>query len=407
MDLHQRRSVIWIVPLIAAVLGGCASGGSTPEATDKEAVSSEAALSEDVQRIVSLGDRAWQQGAPDTALTQYLDALEQAPDSLPILFRVAEANAREGRSAAAMPYYERMLELDPDNVAALEGSGLALIDLRQYPLANERLERAAAADPQRWRALNGLGIIADLQADYVRAAVYYSAALEVHQGSAMLANNLGYSRYMSGDLIGAEEAFLEAVGADPDFERAWQNLGLLRVRQARYTEALDIFLRSQEPHEAHNTVGYLCFLNTRYTEAEHFLRRAAELSPVYYTRAYDNLKRVEAARHATHVPTSAPATGTSDAASPSRPTAPTPVADKAAEQPAALVTVPKLKLSIDGNASSEALGYLSEGDRVEIIAQTGQWALVSASLQGQSDPVKGWTNVHGLKPLDPAPGTID
>jgi Flp pilus assembly protein TadD len=376
------------IALIAVSLGGCATTQQSESVAESESVNQPAA---EVDQLVAIGDRAWRQGAPDTALLQYMQALDSDPENLSVLFRVAEVHARETRPAQALPYYEQMLVVEPGQVDALEGAGLALIEMRRPGEARARLQQAVTQDPRRWRSRNGLGIIADLEADYAQATLHYSEALVVNPGSAMLSNNLGYSRYMAGDLLGAEEAFLDAVAFDPAFERAWRNLGLLRVKQSRYAEALDIFLRSEEAHEAHNTVGYLCFLNGRYAEAEHFLRRAAELSPTYYDRAYENLARVDAARHASAIQASAPSSPQGAADHP---------ADAADDGTgSARVTASRLRLSVDGNTTSEPVGVLAHGDRVEILARAGNWALVQTSLDGGNTTVRGWAQSWGLETI--------
>ena len=388
MQIIPKIMFLAAVALAAGNLTGCATAQGPDAPDERESVGDAVA---EVDQLVSLGDRAWRQGAPDTALLQYMQALEHDPENLPVLCRVAVVHAREERPAQALPFYEQMLAVEPDQIDALEGAGLALIEMRRPAEARAHLAQVVAADPRRWRSRNGLGIIADLDADYAQAALHYSEALAVNPGSAMLANNLGYSRYMAGDLLGAEEAFLDAVAFDPGFERAWRNLGLLRVRQARYGEALDIFLRSEAAHEAHNTVGYLCFLNERYAEAEHFLRRAAELSPVYYERAYENLARVDAARHASSIPMSG---------RPSAKTSGNQFAGAADEGTgSARVTAARLRLSVVGSTTSDPVGVLARGDRVDILARAGGWALVQASLDGGATSVRGWAQSWGLETL--------
>lgn len=388
MKALRKTVFLAAASLAAAHLSGCATAQSTKTEDEPQTVDARAA---EVDQLVALGDRAWRQGAPDTALLQYMQALEAEPESLPILFRVAEVHAREERPGQALTFYDQMLALEPEQVDALEGAGLALIEMRRNVEAQARLQQAITHDPSRWRSHNGLGIVADLDANYAQAALHYSTALAVNPNSAMLANNLGYSRYMAGDLLGAEEAFLDSVAFDSGFERAWQNLGLLRVRQARHGEALDIFLRSESAHEAHNTVGYLCFLNRQYAEAEHFLRRAAELSPVYYERAYENLARVDAARHASAIPKS----GRSSPKMRDN----HPVESPADETGPARVSAARLRLSVDGSSSSEPIGVLARGDKVEILARAGNWALVQASLDGGTTSVRGWAQSRGLEIL--------
>jgi Flp pilus assembly protein TadD len=105
--------------------------------------------------------------------------------------------------------------------------------------ARKDLELAVSIDDRIPMAHNALGVIADLDRDYPRAQRHYEKALSANPSSPSLLNNLGYSRYLSGNWKGATAAFREALLVDPNYERAWRNLALVYARQKRYTEAVD------------------------------------------------------------------------------------------------------------------------------------------------------------------------
>ncbi len=73
--------------------------------------------------------------------------------------------------------------------------------------AQAKLEEAVRINPDLPRAQNALGVLADIDRDYPRAQRHYQAALAVAGKSAEIWNNLGYSRYLSGNRRGRHRRF--------------------------------------------------------------------------------------------------------------------------------------------------------------------------------------------------------
>jgi Flp pilus assembly protein TadD len=276
-------------------LTGCASNQSRLDA-EAEALAAEEAKENDPRVLAAVADEAWRFGAIKTAVFNYNKVLELEPENIGVRYRLAVLEQMENHDREALAQYDEILALRPDHSGALEGSGLILLEQRKSDEAQHRLGDSVQLDPRRWRAHNGLGILADLRGDYLSATEHYANALEMNPDSAMLANNLGYSQYLAGDLVGAEKAFRVALQVNPKYERAWKNLGLVQMRNRSYRDSVISFSHAMKRYQAYNTVGYLCLLEERYDDAERFLLQAAELSPVYYELAYENLERVEDAR---------------------------------------------------------------------------------------------------------------
>lgn len=280
---------------LTASLTGCASNQSRLDA-EAAALAAEEAMENDPRVLAALADEAWRFGAIKTAIFNYNKVLEIEPGNIGVRYRLAVLEQMEKHDREALAQYDAILALRPDHSGALEGSGLILLEQRKSDEAQDRLGDAVLLDPRRWRAHNGLGILADLRGDYLSASEHYASALEMNPGSAMLANNLGYSKYLAGDLDSAEKAFRLALQNNPAYERAWKNLGLVQMRNRSYRDSVRSFSHGMTKYQAYNTVGYLCMLEERYDDAERFLLQAAELSPVYYELAYENLERVQDAR---------------------------------------------------------------------------------------------------------------
>lgn len=269
------------------LLGGCASTGGMRDA-EAEPISWQQSLAE--------GDAAMQRGRVDKALLAYVEALANYPDNAEILVRIGAAHSRIDSLEPAEKAYRRALELSPSNLDAAEGLGLVLLRRNRSEEARARLMRVAGAAPDRWRAQNALGVIADLGGAHADARGYYRLALMHTTQPAKVHNNIGYSWLQAGDLASAESEFENALELNHGYERAWSNLGLVACRQGHYQRGLEAFLEINDEPEAYNNVGYLAMIRGDLDVAERFLRQAVARSPSYYAKAHENLDKVERAR---------------------------------------------------------------------------------------------------------------
>lgn len=248
------------------------------------------------------GDTAYARGDGDRALVEYVKALAEDRGNTEILYKIATVHREMGQMPVAQRAYEEILAKHPRHAGALEGIGLILLGQHLYARAEERLLAAVAADPDRWRALNALGIAADIAGESEPARRYYLEALERQPQAAQVLNNLGYSRYLAGDWAGARGYYQRALDVERDSREAWSNLGLLYVREGRHDEAVAAFGTIMSDAQALNTVGYLCLVAGEYAPARLYLKRAIDASPTYYQEAHQNLAR---ARHLSRRPLAA------------------------------------------------------------------------------------------------------
>jgi len=288
---HMRSTLIvgrifaWLA--LSLIVSGCATTGTLSE----EEMAAAALL--EAEQTMEAGDAAARRGDFEQALVLYLKAVS-AEETSERWFRIGAICTRLDRTNRAIQSYLRAIELDPMHAGAREAVGLEYLDLEDEDAARTHLTAALELEPDRWRAHNGLGVLADRRQDYAAAIEHYEAALATNAESPMLLNNMGYSRYLAGDLDQAARDFFRATELNADYAPAWGNLGLIYARRAWYTDALSILIRVRDLPVAYNDVGSIALRNGDVVEAEQLLSEAVRLSPTYYEVAHRNLELARA-----------------------------------------------------------------------------------------------------------------
>ena len=229
-------------------------------------------------------------------LSRHLGTLEEGEQDIEAQLMLAESLLELQRYGRALTAFEQVLTREPNKFEAREGQALVLLAQGDGEQADELLTALLAEDNTRWRAWNGRGVAADLRGDYSFASEAYHYAIRHGGDNEAIANNLGYSLLMAGELREAARWLLRAVERYPDSTRLRNNLALALARDRRYNQALQHLQATLSEHEALNNIGYIAMLNEDYDMAEDFLRRAIAVSPRYYPRAQANLRRVLAVR---------------------------------------------------------------------------------------------------------------
>jgi Flp pilus assembly protein TadD len=299
-----RPRAWWSTALLVLLLAGCATpsadeAAKQPSPDDRSTASQlyagqpsvvhatefpVASAAEGIQR----GDEAWRQGKLDLAVYLYVQALAFDATAPAPLLKIGTIHEQLGNRALAQKAYELALERDPDNAAASERLGLLYLESARNDAARALFERALALEPNRWRSENGLGIVADRRKDFAAAISHYGRALALEPKAAPVMNNRGYSRFLAGDLAGAEADLKEAIRLGAS-NGAWTNLGRVQARQARYAEALESFLQEADLPNAYNLVGEAAMGRGDYVQARKYFESASSASPRYFEAAQKNL----------------------------------------------------------------------------------------------------------------------
>jgi Tfp pilus assembly protein PilF len=236
-------------------------------------------------------EKAVQSGKIDLAQLYLIKAYELEPNNIQVLGRMADLYIEIKKYELAELSFKLILKQQPDDLKIVEQYGLLLIKLKNYPEAEENLSQVVARQ-QSWRAYNGLGIIANLQGDPLKAERFFKNADTLLPNSPELLNNIGFALYSANKLDEAIPYYVKAMQIKPDFKKAIYNYGLLKARLSEYDEAYSAFAKVSSPAEANNNIGYIAMMNGDYAEANNYLREAIKSSPQFYKKANDNLMRL-------------------------------------------------------------------------------------------------------------------
>ena len=245
-----------------------------------------------VDDAVLKAEKAARSGKMDLAQLYYIKAYDLEPNNARVLQKMADLYTELKKYDLAEVSLKLILQQQPDNLKAIEQYGLVLIKLRKYPDAEKQLVQIADRQ-QSWPAYNGLGIIANLQGDYLKAENFFKKADSISPNSPELLNNIGFALYSADKLTEAESYYLKALQINPDFKKAIYNYALLQARLSNYEQARIAFAKVSSPAEADNNTGYIAMMNGDYAEANNYLQEAINVSPRFYKKANDNLKRLE------------------------------------------------------------------------------------------------------------------
>jgi len=267
------------------------------------------------QQALELAQKEEQAGRLDKALYLYIQALDFNPSNAETFYRIAHIHTIRGRDDIAYRAYNEALTLNPNFMLAQAEFGIIKIDQREYDQARIHLEKAIALDQQRLqdkqgqtdaqgllvldqlsplKVYNAMGILEDLENHHDKARAYFHLALDFQPYSAVIATNMGYSYYLSGELTVAERFLKQAIQYDSSYQRAWSNLGLVYIRTGQYTKALSTFEQNLSKADALNDLGYFLMLEGKYDRAITLFKQAIDESPSYFEQAQKNLKIAEA-----------------------------------------------------------------------------------------------------------------
>ena len=150
----MRSSMPLILAAVALFIGGCASSARKADPQNPFG-------NYPVEEIIDAGNKSLESGETERAVYIYMQALE-IEQSAETWYRIGVGKARLGDKGYAFEAFKKAIELDPTHVGAQEELGLTYMAMAQPGPAALHLKQATELDPQRWRAWNALGVLADM-----------------------------------------------------------------------------------------------------------------------------------------------------------------------------------------------------------------------------------------------------
>lgn len=254
------------------------------------------------------------------------------------LYNLAQAYLRTGNAVAAREqmalFKERKATLTPlhqlrgalqrtqgttERAQILANIGRHYLKDRHYEKAVWEYQKALGMDPQQVAAYNGIGLAYTMLEKYSQAIDAQQKALELQPNFAKAHAGLGLTYFRQDMLESALEHYRSAVALEPQFLEAHLKIGTILRKQKRYAEAVDTYKTSAtfapdnaeihhnlsvcyarqatadlkiargyaeeairlDPNVAsyYNTLALIDFRRGDYSRAEKAIRKALELEP--------------------------------------------------------------------------------------------------------------------------------
>ena len=290
-----------LLALAALALASCAGltnpGGEESFADMAMPAGESASLTpEQHQRI---GDGYVEQGEQQQAYMHYSRALaavdQNGPDGLTLRVKCGLLILSQGLEEQALVQFQKVLAIDPNHALGNQAAGEVYLRSGLTIEAKEHLDRALENDPYLWKAHHLLGMLHSRENRFEQAVEEFQSALALSSDQAETLNNLGVAQLAQGRYAAALQAFQRALKTGAPKEKTYNNIGLALARMGRDREALEAFRYAGDEAKAYNNLGYVMLLMGDTQRAVTCFEKAVQVSPSYYSKAFENLKQARMA----------------------------------------------------------------------------------------------------------------
>lgn len=243
-----------------------------------------------IEQLASRAEQLEAAGQWQDAESIYQKILEIDPQSIAALNRLGAIEVGHGRFETGIRYYERALALNSAEFATNLNLGIACIKKQDYQRAVKPLERAAQTAPENFRVRELLGGALVGLNDFSHAIPQLEKASELNPNDLGTLYLLERSYLESKQFEKALATFEHLQSLDPN--SAWVRIlrGQAEDGIGNYQNAIEEFeaARQQLPGDAivRFSLGFMYWKVHRFTEAEAELEQAVSLDPDFQEAKY-------------------------------------------------------------------------------------------------------------------------
>ena len=152
----------------------------------------------------------------------------------------------KGKCKEAIVYYNKAIELDPNNSAAYYNRGSLKINLNEYEEAIKDFNKAIELDHNYLYAYNNRGNVKYKLGQYEEAIKDYNRAIELDNNDSIAYYNIGLSKANLGQYEEAIKNYNKAIELEPNFSMTYNNRGVAKENLKKYEEALKDYEKALE-----------------------------------------------------------------------------------------------------------------------------------------------------------------
>jgi Flp pilus assembly protein TadD len=207
---------------------------------------------------------------------------------------VAMELADEGEYEAALPQWQKAVQLSPDEPLAHNNLGVALAEKGRAEEAIRHYRKALELDPQYPEAYNNLGEALARSGRYDQALALFERALTLDPTQVDARSNLGATLAQQGKIDEAIPHLEKAVEFQPEAAHTHQNLGMALATIGRMAEAIRHLERAAQLSAVQNPVT-LDLLSRAYAAAGRFPEAVATARQALNIASRQNNRQLAAA----------------------------------------------------------------------------------------------------------------
>lgn len=251
--------------------------------------------------LLKRAEAAESQGDFRATAQTYQQLLDKDPKNIALAIRFGEALRRSGNAQTALEIFNRILKDAPENLDAMESKGLTELSLADMDAASKTLTKVMEFSPNRWRTLNGIGILFATKGLYEESLQYFNSALEQRPNHPAIINNKGLVQALNRDFYASIANLLQAseVAKSPLHKvRADLNAALVYAIAGDLDNSEAMASKHLEGAALQNNLGLYALLAKNDDLARTHLHMALSESKVFYEKAWNNLNNMTQGSHA-------------------------------------------------------------------------------------------------------------
>ncbi|HEX4593677.1 MAG TPA: tetratricopeptide repeat protein [Bryobacteraceae bacterium] len=231
------------------------------------------------------GTKALDQKQYQSAVDNFLKAVEAEPQDFTLRFNLALAYSLLGKNAEAVNEYKKVLELKPGLYQANLNLGIILARTNQPARAVQYLTDAVAEKPKEYRPNYNLAAALLASGDWSKAEQAYTTALELDPKSPDSELGLAHALGMQKKLAEAAPHFKKAAELNSNYNDGLLELAGLYEAQNQPADAIVIYQQFPDNPGAQERLGALLITSGQAGDAIAHLQEAVGKSPTTANRA--------------------------------------------------------------------------------------------------------------------------
>jgi serine/threonine-protein kinase len=166
-------------------------------------------------------------------------ALAASPNLHMVYSALGDLNMETGRIEGAETAYLKALDINSQDVQAMQGLALAYEGQERFDEAEELLDQTIVLQPGNWRSIDTLGNFLFAGGRYREAAIAFHQVVMLDLGNWQGHGNLGSALMMAGEFEAGAEALQRSLDIQPD-RFYYSNLGIVYYYLGQFDKSVEI-----------------------------------------------------------------------------------------------------------------------------------------------------------------------